>query len=680
MIEILRDLGFDLDVGCVRIVGHAGVSGIKAIVKVEDSLFARNLSNKLKEDKSTLIATPMPIDTKGANCRKVKVSWHKATRSAWVNFGNGDIANRVAKKFEDGIYKCLGQTIKASTASQSAGRGRRGGSSYNPVAWTILLSDIPGNAKVGDIERTIIHAQDKPRHIELGAASYEASEAEVSVQVRSQLERHGPLESFSLAPSTAGKRVKATARFQEEADARSAVSLNNTPLRILGNGKFTVTLIQAAKIKISTSIYVASKSMIDEASEAWRMQHLDFRVYEDTLRQYTTLKLEGNEVKVLANARKTLEKILDGIVLEKDGTEIWDTALSSNGKTYMNLKAIAEELRVVIIRDKSMRQLRFYGPLETFHEAVRRVSDMLREDSRSSYEIELKPHQFSWTIRGGFKSIEQVLGSKVAIFNVVSKKITINGTQQQYETTLAIMDGRYIVSMPSSLDGTPETEGDCPICFCEAETPIKTSCGHAYCLECFEECCKSAASTCKAEFQIQCHGNEGTCPTVFTLQEVKGHVSSSAFETVLKSAFEEYVKRHPEIFRYCPTPDCGCVYRCTPSSTSKALPYMCPNCLEQICTSCHSIHGKYTCADYKEIVSGGYEALAKLKKELHIKDCPRCKTPMEKMFGCNHMTCPGCTAHICWACMEVFKDSGPCYAHMNKMHGGIGGDLERFMD
>ncbi|KAH6700676.1 hypothetical protein BKA61DRAFT_705721 [Leptodontidium sp. MPI-SDFR-AT-0119] len=408
--------------------------------------------------------------------------------------------------------------------------------------------------------------QDKPRHVELGAVSYRASEAEVTVDVRPHLEKHGPLENFYLAPTLKGKLVKATAWFQDEADARSACSLNNRPLGILGDGKLTVTLVQSAKIKISTTVYFVSKSRIDK-----------------------------------------------------------DTALSSNGRAYMKLKLIAEELHVVIIRDKSMRQLRFCGPPESFQQVVGQITDMLREESSSSYEIDLKSHQFSWTIHGGFKSIEQALGKKVAIFNVVSRKIIINGTQQQYETALAIMDGRNAVPTRSLLDDPSRVEGDCPICLSEEPgNPIKTSCKHTYCLECFEECCRSAASTSKAEFQIECHGDEGACSIVFSLREVKDSVSSSVFETVLKSSFEEYIQRHSQALRYCPTPDCGYVYRCTITSSSRPPAYMCPEWFEPLCTSCHSRHSDYTCAEYKDIASGGYEALAKLKRELNIKDCPKC--------------------------------------------------------
>ncbi|KAN0091820.1 hypothetical protein V8E51_017667 [Hyaloscypha variabilis] len=677
-VETLRALGFDVNVSCIRIPGHASSSEAKAIVKVEDPSFAKRLSTRLKEQKSTLSATQILIDTKGTNCRKVYISWHKATRRAWVNFGNGDIANRAAQRFNEGRYKCFGQSVRSSAGKRSPSRGGRGSFSHNPVAWTIVLSDVPSNATSRDIERAFTYPQDKPRHVELGPVSYRASEPEVSVEVRSHLEKHGPLENFYLAPALTGKRVKATAWFQDEADAKSACSLNDKSLGILGDGKLTVTLVQSAKIKISTIVYVVLKSRIDQISKTWKEQHLVFRVYEDTLHKYTTLKVEGNNAEDLADARRTLEEVLNGVVLKDGENAVWDPALISNGRAYMKLKSIAERLHVVIIRDKPTRQLRFYGDPEKFQQVVRQITDMLREESSSSYEIDLKSHQFSWTIHGGFKSIEQALGKNVAIFNVISRKITINGTQQHYETALAIMDGRDAVPTRSLSDDPPRVEGDCPICFCEAENPIKTSCKHTYCLECFEECCRSAVSTSKAEFRIECQGDEGTCSTVFTLREVKDHVSSAVFETVLKTTFEEYIQRHPQALRYCPTPDCDYVYRCT--TTSRPPAYMCQKCFEPLCTSCHSRHGDYTCAEYKDITSGGYEALAKLKRELNIKDCPKCTTPMEKTEGCNHMTCAGCKAHICWVCMAVFDASGPCYAHMTKAHGGIGLGLEQFMN
>lgn len=192
------------------------------------------------------------------------------------------------------------------------------------------------------------------------------------------------------------------------------------------------------------------------------------------------------------------------------------------------------------------------------------------------------------------------------------------------------MEGTHALGTLPLSESATQSESVCPICLSEAETPVQTSCMHTYCFECFERCCQSAALNSKDEFGIQCDGDEGRCTKVFSLAELKDHLSSSIFEAVLKSSFEEHIKRHPADFHCCPTPDCGYIYRCTQPSNAKPPSYTCPNCFERLCTSCHAQHGDKTCTEYKFIQSGGYAELEKLKKELNIKDCPKCKTSMEK--------------------------------------------------
>lgn len=644
-------------------------SEVRATVKMKDPMFARNLSTTLKEGHHGLSATPIATATKRTDGRKVYVSWHKATRNVWLNFGTEEIATRVAQKFNEGRYTCLGHRIKSSTAKHSRSYGKF---ARNHVPWTITLSDIPRVATVAHIKRAITSSYDEPRHIEMGALNYESSDAEVSVEVRSRLESHGPLDNFQLAFTSTGKRVKATAWFQEEPDARSARSLDDVRLSVLGTGKLTVAQVSSVKVKVPTVVYAVSKISIEKEQESWKERNLILRTYPDSKQRFMLLKVESDNAKDVVVVRSKLEKILRGKIMTHGGRALWSPAFSLNGNASKELKFIERELSILVVRDKLKRQLRFHGSPEKLREAASRIGNLLRQETTLHHGIDLQPHDLSWAVQGGFKKIEQQLGKNVAMLDVVSKKITISGTNEQLTLALRIMQDKNASKAEKCLDDTSKPDEDCPICFCEAEDAIKTACGHTYCLDCLEAYCKSSASNTKNVFRVKCQGAGGNCSTNFTLREMKDHVSSSTFDEVLRSSFGEYIQRRPENFRCCPTPECGFIYRCATVSEAGLPGYVCPNCSEPLCTSCHAQHGDYTCPEYKDIASGGLEALEKLKKELNIKDCPKCSTPMEKIDGCNHMTCGGCRAHICWVCMSVFEKKDLCYEHMNRQHGGIG--------
>lgn len=415
-------------------------------------------------------------------------------------------------------------TAPEPTLSKSYGR--------NPQAWTVVLNGVSPQSRRKDIETAITAPYDRPRHIEMGNTNYEASGPEVSVDVRSKLEEYGTLEDFFLAPVSKGKRIKAVARFQDEEEARAACSLNNKPLPILNGGRLTVTLIRSFKIKIVSAIYFVLQRTIDEKAREWKEKHLIFRVYPDVEGQFTTLKIEGDNTEAVSEAQKTLQKILDGKALTGADDLVWSPALNCNGPVFQAIKALGRELKVVIIRDKAKRRLLYYGPLEKLNLVARQVTDILQQDKLVSFEIDLSSEQFNWAVTGGFKIIQQTLGKGVSVFNIVTRRIIINGSDQHYRLALALLNQRNTVMTPSTAEATPQ--GDCPICFCKAENPVKTSCQHIYCLECFEENCKAAASMSGTEFKIKCQGDEGLCPSILGMEEVRAFVSSSAFESTLR--------------------------------------------------------------------------------------------------------------------------------------------------
>lgn len=61
--------------------------------------------------------------------------------------------------------------------------------------------------------------------------------------------------------------------------------------------------------------------------------------------------------------------------------------------------------------------------------------------------------------------------------------------------------------------------------------------------------------------------------------------------------------------------------------------------------------------------------------ETPVKECPNCKVPTQKAYGCNHMTCP-CGTHWCWTCGDKGISARDIYEHLRKKHGGFFDDVE----
>jgi hypothetical protein len=354
--------------------------------------------------------------------------------------------------------------------------------------------------------------------------------------------------------------------------------------------------------------------------------------------------------------------------VRKDGKDLWGPSLGRNGDEYEKLKQVQRDYGVVIMRDRRKSQLRLFGPEVGCKRATEALETLIQKDistaTSDSHVIELNIDEFQWACRGGFKALISQLGNNKATFDIIStpKRILIGGSKADYTAALAIVASRQI----GPVTALSNAHTDCSVCWTEAEEPTRTSCGHVYCAACFSDLCQSQSSA-STEFRISCVGGEGGCGKILPLAELQDLLSSAAFEAVLEASFASYIRRHPTNFRYCPTPDCAQIYRPTADG---GMIFTCTKCLIPTCTACHGPHPGITCAEHKERASGGYEALEKIKKELGIKDCPKCKTAMEKIAGCNHMTCSGCGTHICWVCMAGFDTSGQCYDHLTKMHGG----------
>ncbi|KAH0497125.1 hypothetical protein TgHK011_004456 [Trichoderma gracile] len=650
--DMLAEKGLDISVDDVYMLHMDGSCG--ASVRSDDPSFSKRLCAMFHSGYTwqgvkiyaTPIAAPMPSghSARRVDCKKVHISWHKAVRNAWLNFGNGDTARRVSDLFSKGSYRILDQkvTTKPATEAQPASHSFAWSPSRNPVNWTVMLTEVPAAAERKDILQAITLERNRPRHVEVGPPTYSTDAEHASAMIRSLLTNIGPLEYFEVTLETNARRVKATARFLDEPDARRAVTeLDRKELPFHPNARLTVQMVYSAKFKTGTKIYDAVYPRILAQQKAWKDKNIFFKAYNSTdpLKRFRVLKIEGESAADVASAKADLESILGGVVAKEDGVGLWDSSLKANGELFQAIKKLEAELSTTIIRDKSKSELRLFGSQARCEEVERRLAELIRAESLSTSArvIELEPHKFFWACHGGFRKIAARLGPEKASFDIIStpKRIVISGSLEDYDIALAIMEGREQVPESVIQHGANETAQECSVCWTEADSPVKTSCGHVYCQECFERSCTMGDGT-APDFAVLCHGNQGNCKKVVTADDLQEHLSRVRLRKCLNDPFRP---------------------------TSSGIP-------TPTCSACHEPHVGMSCADHQDIKTGGYQAFMKLKKELGIKDCPKCKTPLEKISGCNHMTCIACKTHICWVCLMTFPESNDVYEHMRKLHGG----------
>ncbi|KAK0732491.1 hypothetical protein B0T21DRAFT_291060 [Apiosordaria backusii] len=664
--QLLGQLGFTVAVDKIRLAPSPHPSHRVADVRVEDPTFAKRFISAVDAQKEAStkdirvipINAPMPGGSgmHRVECKKVLCSWYRPFMTAWLNFTSSGLAQTIHEKYTSGRYKVLNQNVTSHTPKRSG-------------SWTtVMLTEVPAEAPDDDITKSI-PANMMPRNIETGTPSFKYNARVANALVKSKLMEVGPLEWWEDAVF-GGKRAKAKARFQDDGDAAKAASLlNGWELPFHKKGKLTVQAIYSARFKVQERIYQAIKPIIEEHSATWQAKKVYLAAYEPA--RYSTLrvlKFEGEDNKAVAEAKRRLEQILEGHMATDKGKPIWSPAFTVNGDVFQKIKEIEQLLNIVIVRNKRLSRVYIFGLEDKCKEAETRLALIAQQDASTTNIIKLDAAQFAWACRGGFKSITEVLGRK-ARFDIVSdpKQIVVTGSEADVKLTTDLIKAQKEPSGSSS--SKQSTTDDCSICWMEPENPITTDCGHSYCSDCFEQLCVSATSSSKADFILRCEGDSSKCQEAFHLEFLQERLSSQLFEEVLNASFKSYVSHRPDALRYCPTPDCGQIYRAATGT------FTCPNCLTPVCTTCHATHQGMTCADYKFVSSGGDIALKQAKQRLGIKDCPKCKTAIEKTEGCDHMTCGGCGTHICWKCLKTFGTGNECYAHMNRAHGGIGIDV-----
>jgi len=183
-------------------------------------------------------------------------------------------------------------------------------------------------------------------------------------------------------------------------------------------------------------------------------------------------------------------------------------------------------------------------------------------------------------------------------------------------------------------------EGEtCCICFEEIKEEWRhPECGeHVFCVDCVKAYLQVKINE-GAVLEIRCPGE--ACQHLLSEELISELVTSELFEKYKKFKFQAELNKNPN-GRWCITPDCEGYM--TGSQEERYL--KCPECSKEICFNCRQAwHPDKTC---EALIDEGYNEWAKGKE---VQLCPRCKARIEKLEGCNHMTCSVCNYEWCWLC------------------------------
>ncbi|THV78512.1 hypothetical protein D6D29_07605 [Aureobasidium pullulans] len=127
------------------------------------------------------------------------------------------------------------------------------------------------------------------------------------------------------------------------------------------------------------------------------------------------------------------------------------------------------------------------------------------------------------------------------------------------------------------------------------------------------------------------------CAVLLGYEEVKNMTNAEDFSKYDEAAFRAALSADAE-FRYCMSATCKSGH-CHPAGIDETT-FCCRECGHKHCVSCEANwHEGLTCAQYQHSVQRAQEEEESQQEVAKIsKPCPKCRVPIQKNNGCDHMT------------------------------------------
>jgi IBR domain, a half RING-finger domain/Zinc finger, C3HC4 type (RING finger) len=192
-----------------------------------------------------------------------------------------------------------------------------------------------------------------------------------------------------------------------------------------------------------------------------------------------------------------------------------------------------------------------------------------------------------------------------------------------------------------------ETASQCSVCYEAAYDLFLLSCGHLFCAECMRNMLRAALDD-SSLLPILC------CDVKVDTSISRQLLHPSEVDLLITKTDEKASKRK----MYCPA--CSCFLNLELVDNTYSKLYLC-GCGSRICTACRELaHPQSFC---RKVEFSGPKDLFDLIQDNGWKQCPECSVIIERISGCDHMTCKLCTQQFCFKCMAPWRsdhDSNVC--------------------
>eukprot|EP00026_Physarum_polycephalum_P008079 Phypoly_transcript_08157.p1 GENE.Phypoly_transcript_08157~~Phypoly_transcript_08157.p1 ORF type:complete len:466 (+),score=115.76 Phypoly_transcript_08157:163-1398(+) len=214
-------------------------------------------------------------------------------------------------------------------------------------------------------------------------------------------------------------------------------------------------------------------------------------------------------------------------------------------------------------------------------------------------------------------------------------------------------------SAPSDLEIIDGDSIQCKICLETKKIDfmfVMQQCGHGFCRECV-----SGYFTSKINDRvspIKCPNYQ--CKKEATEFDLEMVLDRKMLDKFADNSFQNAIRKNPQQFSCCPTPDCPYIFFYTPSDSPD---FGCPTCKKRYCLKCRvTYHAGSTCEAYQKwsVENGMSDDLFRDFVQGHkFKQCPQCMHWVEKTEGCDHMTCI-CAHEFCYRCGGDYGEGCEC--------------------